>query len=238
LKRRTFLSLITGGAIGFLLAFTALFIRDHFVWMQIEPSFFLFPYDWLYLLIASAAVVGIILSRSFLTQAKRAMNTTADATENLEKLTGKALIASSLSSSGAVIWMIIALTQLMTFDEPFHLLLGNALLSLLMLLLTLRLLRRCFQMLNQLDPKRTFQLNMSSQEYFEKLDEAEKYIAYQSAFKAFKTMDLMLLISLGILVFYSVTVQFILFPMLLLSALWILQKGVYFRETMKFYRTR
>ncbi|OUM88789.1 MAG: hypothetical protein BAA01_14255 [Bacillus thermozeamaize] len=236
MKKRTFLSLIAGSVSGFILAFTALYARDLSAGILIEQYFFLFPYDWLYLLIGMAVLIGIILSRSFLTQAKRDLERSGEIPEFLEKLTGKALISASLSSCGATIWLIIALAQLFTFDEPFFWLLVNVTLSLFMLLLSQWLLRQCINLFNLVYPERKFQFDMSSQEYFEKLDEAEKYIAYHSAFQAFKSMDMMLLLSLGILVVYAIFVQFALFPMLLLSALWILQKGIYFRETMKFYR--
>ncbi|MGF6356556.1 hypothetical protein ABIE27_004474 [Paenibacillus sp. 4624] len=86
---------------------------------------------------------------------------------------------------------------------------------------------------NRYFPDRALDLNSRNMQknHFEKLDEGEKWIVYRAAYRSFQMLNLLLGVGMAALVVYSILFSFAAFPIILVSVIWIINIGVYFRET-------
>lgn len=99
---------------------------------------------------------------------------------------------------------------------------------------------RTVQVYNRYFPARTLDLlgKNGAKEFFDKLDEAERYIVYRSAFSAYKAVNVSLIIGMFGFVLYSILVAFNPMPILALGVIWIIQQTVYYWEASKYYRNK
>lgn len=88
---------------------------------------------------------------------------------------------------------------------------------------------------NKLFPNRSINMRSRSaqREFFDKLDEAERFIVYRSAYSSFKAVNRMIIGGVLFFIVYSLLFEFTPLPILVLAVISIVQHAVYFRESSK-----
>ena len=118
-------------------------------------------------------------------------------------------------------------------SSPDLFILGNLVAACISIIIVVVLQTLTIKRYNLYFPDRALDLNAINMKknHFEKLDEGEKWIVYRAAFRSFQTINLLLGIGMAALVLYSVLYSFAAFPIILLAVIWMINLGVYFRET-------
>lgn len=156
-----------------------------------------------------------------------------------ERSLGSAMMLSTFSVIASFAWVALALSLYMSnrkfplSSSPDLYMLGNLVVSFIAVIIVVILQTLTIKRYNLYFPDRALDLNSRSmkKDHFEKLDEGEKWIVYRAAYRSFQMMNLLLGIGMVAMVLYSVLFTFAPFPIVLLSIIWIINLGVYFRET-------
>ncbi|MGQ8870982.1 DUF3169 family protein [Paenibacillus sp. TSA_86.1] len=154
-----------------------------------------------------------------------------------ERSLGSAMMLSSFSVIASFAWVALALSLYASSrDLPKStnlFTLGNLVAACIAVIIVVVLQSVTIKRYNRYFPDRSLDLNSRNmkKDHFEKLDEGEKWIVYRAAYRSFQTMNLLLGIGMAALVLYSALFTFAAFPIVLLSVIWIVNIGVYFRET-------
>lgn len=158
-----------------------------------------------------------------------------------EWVVSKLNIISTFNIIFSFVWLALSLGLVAQGSEgQYFFSMLNIVLSVLFVLMTIMLQNRTLRHFNHVYPDRQLDLDSSKgqNDLFEKLDEGEKWIVYQSAYKTFRYIDHLLMVGIVILVGYSFLISFSPVPILVLALIWVAIKGIYFREATKFYRAK
>lgn len=157
-----------------------------------------------------------------------------------ERSLGRAMIISSFNVILSFTWGALALSLLASTQtvanssETFNLI---NLIAFVIAIFTVVLLQNItIKRYNNYFPDRTLDLHSRNmhQEHFDKLDEGEKWIVYRAAYRSFRAMNVLLGVGMVSMVLYSIFFTFAPFPIVVLSVIWIVHIGTYYREV---YRT-
>ncbi|SES82444.1 Protein of unknown function [Natronincola peptidivorans] len=143
----------------------------------------------------------------------------------------RALMLSTIATVGSHCWLGTTLALKEQLSSQFLLLIPLA-----MLLFISLLQKRILDYHNEVYPDKPFNLKDidAHAEYFKRLDEGEKWIVYQACYKAFMSIDQIFTIFLAALLVFNFFFRGVIFPVLLISIIWILLKIIYFREVRKY----
>ncbi|MBY0203082.1 hypothetical protein J2T16_003415 [Paenibacillus intestini] len=205
-----------------------------------------YDYDLLFALIALAVLVMTIWNSISLarTPSARPEEDEADDISDppslmspAERSLGSAMMLSTFSVITSFAWVALALSlyassrDLPKSSNLFTL--GNLVAACIAVIIVVVLQSVTIKRYNRYFPDRALDLNSRNMQknHFEKLDEGEKWIVYRAAYRSFQMMNLLLGVGMAALVVYSILFSFAAFPIILLSVIWIINIGVYFRET-------
>ncbi|WP_338542170.1 DUF3169 family protein [Paenibacillus tundrae] len=153
-----------------------------------------------------------------------------------ERSLGRAMIISNLNVILSLTWGALSLSLLASTravagsSEAFNL--SNLIASAIAIITVVCLQNITLKRYNNYFPDRTLDFNSRNmhQEHFDKLDEGEKWIVYRAAYRSFRAMNVLLSIGMISMVLYSIFFTFAPFPIVVLSAIWIIHIGTYYRE--------
>ncbi|CAI6082285.1 hypothetical protein PAECIP112173_03506 [Paenibacillus sp. JJ-100] len=154
-----------------------------------------------------------------------------------ERSLGHAMMLSSFGVITAFAWIALAMALYESSNHlshsPDYFIIGNLVAACISIILVVTLQYLTIKRYNRYFPDRALDLDSlnTKKDHFEKLDEGEKWIVYRAAYRSFQMMNLLLGIGMASLVVYSVLYRFAAFPIVLLTVIWLINIGVYFRET-------
>ncbi|WP_427179427.1 DUF3169 family protein [Paenibacillus sp. TC-CSREp1] len=243
-KRRMRLPLYAAGGavVGFMTAALFRKLPSDLNW---TPSIY-YDYDLLFLLVALMFLVTVIWNSISLarTPSFRPEEPDADFKDDstsvsspAERSLGRALMLSSFGVITACAWVALALSlyeaNSHAAESPNLFILGNLVAACISIIVVVVLQNLTIKRYNRYFPERALDLDSLNMKknHFKKLDEGEKWIVYRAAYRSFQMMNLLLGIGMAALVLYSVLFTFTAFPIVLLAVIWMINIGVYFRET-------
>ncbi|MCM3781794.1 DUF3169 family protein [Neobacillus mesonae] len=228
-----------GGLIGYTGASLLPKLPANFTWtMSI-----VYEYDMLFAMLALTFVFLSVWNIVGLSKIPRQTSTPDIQSDELyspaERAVGRMLIISSINVIVPFTWVALALAHYLSLEgvlaeeELFGLI--NFIAAVLSVVISIALQNRTVKRYNLHFPDRAFDLNASHahQQFFEKLDEGEKWVVYRSAYRSFRIMDYLMIGSIIAMIMYSLMFQFAPFPIILLSIIWLVHKAVYFYEASK-----
>ncbi|MDT0121440.1 DUF3169 family protein [Paenibacillus sp. RRE4] len=154
-----------------------------------------------------------------------------------ERSLGRAMMLSSFAVITAFAWVALALSfyeaNSHSSSSPSLFILGNLVAACISIIIVVVLQTLTIKRYNRYFPDRALDLNSHNmkKDHFDKLDEGEKWIVYRAAYRSFQTMNLLLGIGMAASVLYSILYSFAAFPIVMLAVIWMINLGVYFRET-------
>ena len=234
--------LLGGGIFGFLIASD--WGQNASSSLRFDPSIY-YKYD---LPFALAALIILVLSGLTLFGLNRLKNVPAPLDDWSEELVNKEeyalsklLMVSAFNHIVAMIWVLTAIaysasSASVPADVPF--ILVNIFAGTAAVLVTTFLQFRSVQLYNKHFPERSLDYfgKNGQKEFFDKLDEAEKFTVYRSAFAAYKAVNIALVSGMIIFVLYSVFFTFSPLPIVVLGIIWMIQQASYYYEASKAYR--
>lgn len=138
---------------------------------------------------------------------------------------------STVSTILAMTWMAVSVNKNTGEVIPINVLIvtGAVLISTLLQTLSVRIYNKFY-------PERKLNMfeNNSDKNYFNKLDEGEKWIAYSCSYKSFKGMQLIYVIVLVSTILVSFLVDTPIILPIIVSILWIIQISIYTIEAQKY----
>ncbi|WP_128100751.1 DUF3169 family protein [Paenibacillus sp. DCT19] len=153
-----------------------------------------------------------------------------------ERSLGRAMIISSFNVILSFTWLALSLSlfastqTVVNSPETFNLI--NLIASGIAIFTVVLLQNITIKRYNTYFPDRTLDINARNmhQEHFNKLDEGEKWIVYRAAYRSFRAMNVLLSIGMISMVLYSIFFSFAPFPIVVLSGIWVILIGIYYRE--------
>lgn len=206
-----------------------------------------YDYDLLFALIALVVLVTMIWNSISLARTPSVRPEEDDDADDMEdhhslmspaeRSLGNAMMLSSFGVIASFAWVALALSlyassrDLPQSSNLFTL--GNLVAACIAVIIVVVLQSATIKRYNRYFPDRALDLNSRNmkKDHFEKLDEGEKWIVYRAAYRSFQMMNLLLGVGMAVSVLYSILYNFVAFPIVLLSVIWMINLGVYFRET-------
>jgi hypothetical protein len=239
------LGLIVGAAFGFGAGFFQSSLQSigesilEFKWNVI------FEYDIIYalfLLISLTLIirilVGIFPIRSALARVIEPLN--EEWIKPIEKKVGMLIIWCSFTNIVTISWLAISMSQMFQLsdgDPNENWVLGILIIGLIFQLIAGTLQFSVFRLYNKVFPNRKFNWFAKNprEEFFQQLDEGEKWVVYSASFKTFKSMEQLMIWAIVFFVIYSLLFsQLMIVPILVLSVIWIAQNVIYYVEVGKY----
>ncbi|MFS0723790.1 DUF3169 family protein [Paenibacillus sp. 1P07SE] len=236
--------MVGGGIFGFVVA--SGWLQEGAANLRFDPSIY-YKYD---VPFGFAALIFLILSGLTIAGLYRMRNIPAplgelseDWVNKEEYALSKLLIISTYNSIVTMIWMLTAIAYAASSaaaPSEGGFIIGVILAGTGAVLATTFLQFRSVQLYNKHFPSRSLDYfgKDGQKEFFDKLDEAEKYTVYRSAFSAYKAVNAVLLICMFGFVLYSVFFTFSPLPIIVLGIIWMVQQAAYYLEASKVYRSK
>ncbi|REE68099.1 uncharacterized protein DUF3169 [Paenibacillus taihuensis] len=228
-----------GGICGFLLTSDSIPHPDH---LTFKPSI-VYDYDVIFGVIGLAcfifsmwSIVGIVQLSSMRNDES---NMAEDETPASERAIGSFIQISVYNVIIAFVWFALGFAYFASREardndqEAF--LIANVLSSVVFVVLAVILQAIILRHYNKLFPDRSINLRSRSaqRELFDKLDEAERFTVYRSAYSSFKAVNHMITGGILFFILYSFLFEFTPLPIIALAIIAIVQKAVYYREANK-----
>lgn len=208
-------------------------------------GYIVFSYDLLYALLSLVIISLFFLFFKQLIAYKSLIRNKRKMSEDvrgglLEKTSFKLLYSTSFLVVVSLMWLAIAWGHIKAGppEEHFRYVTINLVLAVLSLVLTGVAQYYAVKIHNKQFPDRTYNIFSPDpqKEYFEQLDEGEKFLTYQASFSVFRKMTFVFFFVLGGLLCYGAFVQFHIVPILLVGGLWLTMYFIHYSEGKKQYQ--
>jgi hypothetical protein len=205
----------------------------------------IFEYDILYglfllitLILILRIVLGIFPIRSAI--ARLADRADEEWRKSVEKKVGGLIISTVFSYIVTISWLAVSMSHLVQVpegDPDENWVIGMLYLALFFIFTALTLQFIVLRFYNKVFPDRTFNwsANNPREDFFQHLDEGEKWVVYSASYKTFKIMEKLIISGIVFFVLFSLLFnQLMIVPILVLTIIWIVQNVVYFVEVGKY----
>ncbi|SFJ36040.1 Protein of unknown function [Paenibacillus sp. UNC496MF] len=229
-----------GGVGGFVLTSDSIPRPDH---VTFRPGF-VYDYDMIFGIIGIACLLFTIWSIAGIARLSSKPGDETPMPEEEEPpaselAVGKLLKISAFNLMTAFLWFALCFAYLASREaqasgqEAF--LIANLLSAVAFVLAAVLLQAIVIRRYNRLFPDRSIDMRSrtAQRELFDKLDEAERFIVYRSAYSSFKAVDRLIIGGILFFVLYSFLYAFTPLPIIVLAVIAIVQKAVYYREASK-----
>jgi hypothetical protein len=206
----------------------------------------LFAYDMVYVIFALLTLVSMVWTlvewRKYRkhVESYKAAEEEEEILNTIEKKVGKMIMINAFTVMITISWLSLVLAHLLSLDaadvSEEAWVVGTLLIALFFEISASVGQIVLIRMFNRTFPNRSFNMwtYRSKEEFFQKLDEGEKWVVYRSAFRSFQWMDTLLLLGIAFFIIYSLFDDFALMPIIVLSIIWVSKNLLYFKEAGKF----
>jgi hypothetical protein len=239
------LGLVIGAAIGFSIGYFQPSIQAFGASMLEFKWSIIFEYDILYgifllftLILILRILIGIFPIRSAI--ARVAGPADEEWSKSIEKKVGRLITSTVFFQIVTISWLAVSMSHLVQVPEggpDENWVVGILYLALFFLFTAITLQFIAIRFYNKVFPNRTFNwsANNPREDFFQHLDEGEKWVVYSASYKTFKIMEKLIIFGLVFFVLYSLLFnQIMIVPILVLTIIWIVQNVIYFIEVGKY----
>ncbi|SDW14387.1 DUF3169 family protein [Paenibacillus sp. CF384] len=243
-KKITALYLISmmalGGVGGFLLTSESVPRPDH---LTFNPGI-VYDYDIIFgvigiacFLLTTWSIIGIL---RYTSKSGYEPNGSEDEPTADEHAVGKLMKISAYNYMTAALWFALCMAYFASREAQANdqegFLIVNLLCAVVFILGAVVLQSIIVRHYNKLFPDRSISMRTrnTQRELFDKLDEAERFTVYRSAYSSFKAVNVMIYSGILFFILYSFLFEFSPLPIMVLTIISIVQKAVYFREASRF----
>ncbi|WP_308634020.1 DUF3169 family protein [Paenibacillus silvisoli] len=228
-----------GGICGFLLTSDSIPRPDR---LTFNPGF-VYDYDILFGALAVACTILTIWSIIGIARFPKQSGSESQLSEEeptaSELAVGKLMKISTYNYMTAFLWFALCFAYFASREAQANdqegFLIVNLLGAVAFIVLTVVLQAIIIRHYNKLYPDRSINMRSRSaqRELFDKLDEAERFITYRSAFSSLMAVKRLIISGILFFVLYSFLFEFTPVPIIVLAVIYIVHHAVYFREASK-----